>query len=245
MLSPATARRRILPRWLRWLVVCQGLMLGAAGVCFLLSLGTPAWWRQVAPDARTTELGEQVENAVVSQLSLARPADPAATNGYKSREWSVSISAEDADAWLATRLKQWVAHNGARWPEQLLGAQVAFVPGGVKLGMQLAGGRVVSIEVSPTVHADGSLWLEPQRASVGSLPVPVGLVMGELRQSVAGKSAGPDGRGAAEQWIDAVSGARALTVEPVVKLEDGRLVRLLDLSAKKDRVEVTCRTEKR
>jgi hypothetical protein len=236
-----------LPRWLRVVLALQILALGALGFAYLLTLRAPSWWREVKADPQTTVAAEQVENGVVTQLSLVRPADPEAKQGYRSREWSVSLSAEDADAWLGTRLKQWVENQGGHWPEQLSGAQVEFAPGVIKAGVKLEdGGRVVFVEVAPEVRADGSLWLMPRGMGAGAMPLPTWLVLQEVREGVVQRlAAGSARRAQVEEAIDVLAGKRPALKDAVVKLDDGRSVRLLKVTPVDGRLELTCRTEKR
>src|SRR5262249_46297987 len=154
---------------------------------------------------------EQVENGVVSQLSLARPADPKQPGGYKSEAWSVSLSDQDANAWLATRFRQWLENQGAPWPQQPAG-----VAGGVKAGPGragrgpgggVAGGGVLYIEGRPEVRGDGSLGLMPAGMGAGAMPLPTALVLAEVRSEVIERLAqGSASRAEAERALDALAG---------------------------------------
>jgi hypothetical protein len=238
------------PRWMRVIAVVQMLVLAAAGVAYLLTLKEPSWWREVkAADPATIDTASQVENGVVTQLSEVRPADPEAKGSYRSRDWSVSISAADADAWLATRLKQWVENQGGHWPEQLTSVQVEFDPGVIKVGVRQNDGgsaRVVYVEAAPELRADGSLWLLPRGVGAGAMPLPMGVVRNEVKEAVINRL--PEGsakRQQAEEAIEVLAGQRPALKDAVVKLEDGRCVRLLKMVVFEGRIELTCRTEKR
>src|SRR3954469_393491 len=99
-------------RWVGALILALLCAAIAAGVTYYLTFANPSWWREVkTSDPGVGQAAEQVENGVIAQASLARPADPQHPQhpggaAYQSQPWSVSISAEDADAWLGTRLKQ-------------------------------------------------------------------------------------------------------------------------------------------
>jgi hypothetical protein len=238
------------PRWVRVIAVAQVLFLAGVGFAYLLTLREPAWWRDVkAADPATIDTASQVENGVVTQLSEVRPADPEAKGGYKSREWSVSISAADADAWLATRLKQWVENQGGHWPQQLTSVQVEFSSGVIKVGVrQEEGGsaRFVYVEAAPELRADGSLWLLPRGMGAGAMPLPMGVVRNEVREAVINRlPPGSTKRQQAEEAIEVLAGQRPALKDAVVKLEDGRCVRLLKIAVFEGRIELTCRTEKR
>jgi hypothetical protein len=241
----STFSRRRLPRWLRVILAFQILVLASLGFAYLLTLGAPSWWREVKADSQTTTTAEQVENGVVTQLSMVRPADPQAKQGYQSEQWSVSLSADDADAWLGTRLKQWIENQGGHWPEQLSGAQVEFASGVIKAGVRLEGGRVVFVEVTPEVRADGSLWLLPRAMGAGSMPLPTFLVLQEVHEGVVQRlPAGSARRTQAEEALDVLGGKRPALRDAVVKLDDGRRVRLVKVTPVAGRLEITCRTEK-
>jgi hypothetical protein len=160
----------------------------------------------------------------------------------------VSISDQDANAWLATRFKQWLENQGARWPEQLAGVQIAFEPGVVRAGVRLAGaggGRVLYIEARPEVRADGSLWLVPAGMGAGAMPLPTSLVLAEVRSEVIDAlPQGSAGRSEAERALGALSGTTPALKDAALKLEDGRRVRLTGIKVLKGRAELTCRTEK-
>src|SRR5689334_15852919 len=83
-----------------------------AAVAHLHPQSTPSSWR-TTPDPAAASTAEQLENGVVAHFTLARPPDPTLNPAkpdprYQSAPWAVSISANDANAWLATRLKQWL-----------------------------------------------------------------------------------------------------------------------------------------
>lgn len=222
------------------------ILLGGAGA-YLLTQLEPSWWRDVKADGAAAQTAEQVENGVVSQLSLARPADPKQTGSYKSEPWSVSISDQDANAWLATRLKPWLENQGVRWPERIVGVEVAFEPGVVKAGVRLvagAGVRVLYLEARPEVRADGSLWLVPTSMGAGAMPLPTGLVLSQLRGEIVDRMPQGSSQAQAEGGLDALAGRAPALKETVMKLEDGRHVRLVGIKVLDGRAELTCRTEK-
>jgi hypothetical protein len=203
-------------------------------LCIALSFARPSWWVDLAPDdGRDAAAAEQLENAVISQLSLARPGEGGG-EGYRSEPWTVSVSQEDANAWLMTRLKPWAASRGIDLPAGLDAAQVELGPGVVRAAarVRLGGrGRFLVAVLSPEVNGEGRLRLLPRRLGIGALVGPAA-----LGQSAAGALL-PEG---ASSLLTNAGAA----LEPVIRLSDGRRVRLLELAVRSGRLELTCRTER-
>lgn len=230
-------RRRALARGLVGLLVVAALLV-AAGV--VLAGRRPAWWPPDAPDAA---LAEPFENAVVRQLTAPREPDasftPAAAGAWRSGPWAVSISEDDVNAWLATRLEAWLANRepGFAWPAGVSWPAVRFEEGVVRVGVAVTDDgreRVLSVAVVPRVDEHGALWLDDGSARLGRLPIPVS----------AARRLGPVAAGGAiEQVLAAFAGSCPLTPRAAVPLEGGRSVRVLTLTPRDGRLEVTCRTE--
>jgi len=249
---PPRRRRRFRRPW-----VAAGLALCAAGTAALAALAltraTPAWWRPIDPaDPATIDAAQAVEHAVVRQLSALRPAaSPPATPdaSWRSETWSVSLSQADANAWLAARLPRWLESREKRvlWPAGVREVRVGFGDGVVRLGVRLAAdGReqIAVAHVAPDLRADGSLWLPASWFSIGRLPVPGAWALGGADPGdylPADLARLPQVR----RLADVLGGAAPLVNAAVIRLEDGRRVRLLRIAAREGRLELTCRTEKR
>ncbi len=218
----------------RALAIATLLLLASGAALYLLSRREPEWWYQ--PGESAPLAAEQVENAVISELSLARPA--ARQGPYRSREWTLEVVQDEANAWLATRLRSWVENRGGRWPDQLDGVRVAFEPGRVLLGLRLTeeyGGRVISTAGVPRVATDGSLWLQATSTRLGSVPLPQGLLLDRLRQL---------SQGGAADLVNALDGRSALLRDAVIGLDDGRRVRILGVEVADGVLRLRLRTEK-
>lgn len=245
---------RLLPtvRALRHGATLGGLFLAGAGCgALLLSLWlsrtAPAWWRSVSPeDPRTIQRAEAVEQGVMNHAAMQRPA-PAP--GEPGTVWTVALSAADANAWLNVRLPKWLANREepVPWPAELDELQVEFEGGAVHVGARVrASGsqRVLSATLVPRVEPDGSLWVPARAVSVGRLAVPAGWVLGEARARARARvpEALRQMPEAAAMFL-AFEGRAPLVSNAVLRLGDGRRVRLLDLRARDGRLEITCRTE--
>lgn len=175
--------------------------------------------------AAVTEQSETLENAVATQLTLPRRSN--------SGEWYVSLAQEDANAWLATRLKRWCDSRGIDWPRGVSGVQVRFERGYCTFGavVEFAGAeRFVAVDVEPRIGPEGALYVKALGGRVGLMSVPLGSALAALGEMGGGLRA-------------KLSGEEALMREPRIKLEDGRVVRMLGVEAYGGRVEVRCRTE--
>lgn len=250
---------RIPSRRLRRLfLISATIVISVVAVLVLLGISLtnarPLWWRSVnAGDPKTIALAEEIESAVTRQLSLHRETDtsPIAAGGprWRSREWSVSISASDANAWLNARLPRWLANRAdeIRWPREIAEVQVDFDNGKIAVGARVvASGReqVLSATLVPEIHADGSLWTSATWLHAGQLPVPASWIIARLLDPA--RSVLPEeirDIPEARDMFEAFDGRGALITTPVVKLGDGRRVRLLKVRPRDGRLEMTCRTE--
>jgi len=240
--KPRPSLRR-LRKWV--LSLGLGLALLAcllAAVGFTLVRQAPVWWRTTDPsDPATIRAGEEVENGVVNVMYEVRESAAA--------PWTVTLHAADANAWLNTRLSQWLANSDAEfeWPREIENVQVEFDDGLIQVGAQLNGRervQILSATLRPEFRDDGALWVAAESVWVGRLPIPAGWIA-ERAGAIVGDVVparlleNPD----AAHLLSALAGERPLDDDPVIDLGDGRRVRLLDLAARRGRLIVQCRTE--
>ena len=225
----------------------MGLLI-VAGACTLGLVAraligvAPTWWRQPDPtDPETVRKAETIESGVANAMYEVR-ADPL-------EPWTVTLRAPDANAWLNTRLEQWLANADAEfdWPSDVESLQVEFDDGLIQVGVQIRAGdhaRIISATLRPQMHDDGSLWVSAETIHVGRLPIPAGWVA-ERAGSIAGEVMPrrlletPE----VDRLFRSLVGDRALDADPVMDLGDGRRVRLLAIETEEGRLSVTCRTE--
>lgn len=220
------------------------VLLGAIALCVaawvvvtvsLSRAGTaPGWWPGLDPDApEVIAEAEQLERAFANQVSMMR--EP--TDG-QGADWMVRIGADSANAWLAVRLRVWVEGEGVVWPAGVEQIRAGFDGRDVALGVRAEGGGVVWARFTPEVRRDGSVWLEAHGAWVGRMRVPMVWALGGMERELAVYA--PEAAGT----LRAVLAGRApLMVEPVVRLPDGRRVRIVELQAGEGGVGVALRTE--
>lgn len=220
-------------RWFRWRrVLSVGLgvfLLGMAGLGLAArsqSRRAPAWW---APPAGASAGGEaeRTEQGLVNEAHRVR-----ADEG----EWTLDLTEEGVNAWLALRLPAWLASQD---PPVRLGpgvgtVQALFKPGLVVVAAETGGGgdrRVLSLGLTAGVDEAGRLVLTARSASVGRLGLPVGWA---LR---AAAEAGPG-----ERWGEAVRRGVFVVDRPSLRLADARQVRIVGVEVVDGGLRVRCRT---
>lgn len=260
-------RVRRLRRW----AIGIGLGLAAAvtlGWIMVASMlrAAPPWWRQVrVQEQKTQEIAQEVENALGTHLHLARDGEKKPDGIWRSEPWGVSIPSADANAWLNARLPRWLetAEAGIELPDQVAEVQVEFNDGRVSIGvagtLEVVGAeagenasdagqgegarRIVWASAVPRIDESGLLSLTLDRVYVGRLPISRSLLAEIAERAGLGRNGGGAGTGAgASPWLDLLRG-HEVKVVPLMKLEDGRRVRITGLRAREGRLEVTCVTE--
>ncbi len=229
----------------RWLVVggfslIVLLTLGGV-VAFSLSEQAPAWWRTVhTQDPRTQQTAIAIENGLWNALYQRR--EPG------QERWHVWVSAQDANAWLNTTMRDWVASQWelVGWPNELEEVQVEFMDGLIAIGLRVRmpdGVRYVSAVVEPIIDPDGALWLPARTVSVGRLTLPAGVLLDYLRRNQ-------------EEYVPpalltlpeteaiflALEGKAPLVENASQSLGDGRRVRLIAMRPVGARLELWCMT---
>lgn len=210
---------------LGWGLVLVGLARAGA---------SPDWWPGLDPTApEVIAEAEKVERAFANQVSRVREEDAAG-----GADWKVMVGSSSANAWLAVRLREWVESEGVVWPEGVEQVRAGFRGDRVALGMRVEGGGVVWAEFTPRVSRDGSVWLTAHGAWVGRQRVPWFWALGGMERELALHAPEASGTLAA-----VLAGEAPLAVEPVVRLPDGRRVRVLELGVMEEGVGVLLRTE--
>jgi len=204
--------RQPLPRpRLLWLVLA--LLFGAALASFMLAAMPPVARPTLPVDASAR--GEAFEQALAATLTKVRPA---------GEEWAIAIDPADINAWLATRLPQWIAHDPALAdlaPATTI--RIAAISGALILedSVRPPGAAVVSLPVAPTL-ADGRLTLSIGTARIGRLPIPgaASALAALLRTALDDLASGP----------------------AQIRLGDGRRVELRDISCEPGRIALAFAT---
>jgi hypothetical protein len=230
--APAPRRFGSLPRAIVIALLALIAIVTTVGVtAYALLNRSPHWWLSIDPlDTETVQLAEQVERGLVSTIHKGRPAD---------ETWTVAVSAEAANAWLNIKLPHWMANQGAAWPPRLKEVQVHFATDAIAMGARIRGpdrDRIVAATVHPEIDEQGQFWIRSLAAQAGQLDLPSGWTISQLRAWM------PDEihkRLPADQLLDALAGEAPLFPEAIIKLNDGRRVRVLDVRVEEGRLLMT------
>lgn len=245
-----------LPRARVRLLAASILALAILGAAFIFlstrMASKPRWWSD-HPIAGP-EVAEEVESGMLRHLTAVRAADPAFTPtrdvAWRSERWSISLSQDDANAWLAARLPEYLANQQPpiRWPREVEDVRVWFNDGRVTLAAKLRqNGAVhyVGTTLKPTIRPDGSMWMPSEGLRVGDLSAPA-WSLGAAR-SLCGDPI-PDNIASLPEirtMLGAFENDNPVLRDAVVRLEGGRRVRLLSIVPSNGRLTITCLTEKR
>lgn len=241
------------------LFVVIALVTAAALIALALTQERPRWWQHVDPeDPALISTAQAVENGMATALTQVRPPGP---SGESARPWKVYITNEQANAWLSVRLRGWLEDQGAigggrvRWPDEVDPPQVRFEKGIILVGSlvrrppasETPYTQALSAALRPAVQPDGSFWLTADSAAVGRLPVPPGWLLPASSNAGRLGEVSPDLASLPQtsRVLDALAGRSPMLSSAVVRLADGRRVRILDIEPQPGRVVITCRTEDR
>ncbi len=239
------------------------LLAGAAGALLAalslfiagsrLAAKDPVWWRRGLTPNPANALA--LETGLLDQVSrVERPGQTIADAKpgqvkWRSEAWRMSVQAQDANSWLAVQLPKWLASRQppVAWPEEIAEIQAQFEEGVIHLGVRLKHGereRVITATVEPYVDADGSLWLPARRVSLGAMPIPPSWILGQVRD--AGGSMFPLALSTLPEtraMFDAFLGNRPIVKDAVMRLADNRRVRLVRITPRDGKLDLTCKTE--
>jgi hypothetical protein len=211
------------------------VLVTAAVMVWRMSWLEPTWW--APPDAfdpRVAEAAQQIEYSLIEQAHMVRTDD---------ETWSIRIHDRHVNAWLASRLPAWLAHDQALdWPSGFGQPQIRSEPGWVTLAIELDGDerrRFVAVRLILTIEA-GELRLTVDRVSLGRLTIPgkpVGDVAGWLNEAAPGGFLDNPEVQAATGWL-----LQGRAIDPTMRLADGRAVRLVGIRCEEGAVVLRCRT---
>lgn len=186
-----------------------------AGVC--LALIPPAGRPTLPPDAVIR--GEALEQALVAAVTKVR--DPA------GEEWAIAIAPADINAWLATRLPKWAAHDSEFAPFAAASAvRIGSEDGAVTLETPIgpsALGLIATVRM-PLELAEGEerLFTDIGGVRIGRLPIP----LAEAGFDAAGK------------FLDELQRLEARHPGRRFRLGDGRCIEVRAISCEEGRIKI-------
>jgi len=153
-------------------MLLRGLLGAGLALLLLAAVGwwlaglTPAWYHPADPhDAAATQLGETAEYRLVEELQRIRPAETI---------WRLRVPEDAVNAWLATRLPQWLSGQGVQWPEDLAPPHIHITSAGIEVAISNddLGSRIGRFRVRPVIRGD-QITLESPTLRIGRCPLPL------------------------------------------------------------------------
>jgi hypothetical protein len=250
-------------------VVGGALALAGGGTLLALALAqaAPGWWRAIDPASPAVkEAAQRVENGAATQLTKIRkaetlPSAPGLAAGT-SEPWTIKLTSADANAWLAARLRPWLESQEEVkfiWPRELERIEVEFDGGRIYVGAlvnraatekKIAGAaagdrrQYLSAALRPELRSDGALWMPATTASVGRLLLPPSWMIPKAKSSrkeivLPGDFAQVPG---INDILRALAGDRPAMQQAIIKIGDGRRVKILGLEPRDGALYITCQT---
>lgn len=246
-------------------VVVAVVVLVLFVVAAQLAQSEPSWWRGAS--MRTTsmqDLARRVENGAITHITADHQGGTA-----EAVEWPVKLSDDGANAWLNLRLPVWLPRltadsfedvtnargevvesrpvDGVTWPDSVEEIRVAFVNDRFRIGARVRTGegtRVFGATLAPRIDDEGSLWMEATSVSVGKIGMPAWFVFGDdggklrdyLPESLLDSAQG-------QAIFSKLAGKTPMFDDAVIRIGDGRRVRLLSLEVASDSLVAWFRTE--
>jgi hypothetical protein len=224
-------KQRIIQATVFALVALVSLMIG---VGWWLAAHPPTWWQETdANSPQTRHTSRAVENWAVSTMTRAHP---------EGERWAVTLTEDDANAWLAVRLPMWVESEHGQWPEGIRSVRVRFHDGRIVLGADIREPgreepRVVAAAFRLSVEENGQSSLDIDWTQINRLKLPGSVGVSRLSEWLDG--AGEDE--IADQLASLIRGE--LESDTLGwKLEDGRRVTVHALHVDAGEVRLVCST---
>lgn len=214
------------------MLVGGALLLFVAVLMLAMIRARPAWYAPAGAFPEQAALAEAFERRALSVLSDAHPFGV---------DWTFTLTADEARAWISHRLPEWLANqNAAHHPHpEGIRAGVSFTPDDASIGV------LVRTWIGDTVAwARVGLPCEAREAAASPRTV-FGLGRVRMPAWMLGVWA-PELPRLLERTREPARGARAGGPrEATITLDDGRRVFLRRVEGGTGTVTLTCRTERR
>jgi hypothetical protein len=214
----------------------------------ILAQRPPAWWRPIDPaDPAVRRAANDLQNQVAEIASKIRRFAPGSA---ASETWQLSISADDANAWINTLMPRWLENQSDtfRWPSEIASVQVRFDDDRVLVGVEIqsaGSSQILCASVAPALR-HGEIYAPARSISLGRLEVPKSWFLAEEPLAVAEDRIPKPLRDLPQtRDLAAAFSGRSPVRSALVALGDGRRVRILDVASRDGRITLTCRTEMR
>lgn len=215
-------------------VLCVLVLVGITALWGMTRV-PPHWYQPpLAGDMQALELADRVEFRLLEEFQKIRP-DPG--------PWKLRVREEQLNAWLATKLQNWIAHKeNLVWPEDLDMPQIRFEPEGISLAVaveSLGPSKIIVTRMMPRFEG-GELLVTVNRFSLGRLNIP-----GKPVERIAGlideyASSAETDDPVAFLFLRILRGDEQ--IDPVLDLADSRRVRLTNLELENGSIILTAKT---
>ncbi len=171
------------PRRRRWVVYAAVLLLATAGaavgVVYYLWVARDAQWSQTLrtieeiPEAEQLASARALEDRVTEHTSNIRGQEP----------WTMQLRIDEANTWLAQRLRPWARSLNQPIPPQVGRTAVWTKADRIYLGTEVEINgvqQVISFGVVPSINEAGQLVLKLGSVRAGKLPVPIQALIDRL-----------------------------------------------------------------
>lgn len=245
--APAPAKKRRFGCLSMIMLLLSLLLLGAA-VGIWMAKSDPAQLKQLNETMAAIKPEEQAQRAdalearVVSAMqgidSKTGPVVTPKTNASEIIDREISISAIDANLWLATKFDQWLTNQKAAMPEMLSDPRVWIEDEKLVLSSRLklpALQGVVSFVLDGKMNPDGQMALKIVKIRTGTLRLPGGLVADQVRDEFKNAQSG-----IVKMIGDSFEG---MTIDPVFPDagDKSRMSRIMDFKIHADRIDLKIR----
>jgi len=222
--------------------IISGAVVSLAALCTLvigvgswLARQPPPWWEEIDTESVSViATSRAVENWAVSTMTRSR---------HPSEPWAVTLTEEDANAWLAVRLPLWVISERGEWPEGIRSVRIRFADGLIVVGADIREPgaetpRVVAAAIRMGIDESGQASASIDWTQINRLKLPGSVGVNRIGAWLEGASEDDE---VAERVASLMRGD--LHSDSLGwKLEDGRRVRVHAVTVEQGRVHLTCST---
>lgn len=214
-------------------------------------------WLASTPDSELQQRAVALENRLPGEISAwtgdpatapptsqsASPTDAGITSSFdpdNPHRREIVINLHDANAWLATRLSQWSANQGSPLPSFISPPTISHDDGRLVIAGRITTSRldqIISVRAHIAIVDDKNMRVTLDKLRAGSMPIPVGNVVGEMRKAMQ-NNPNADKLDYAAQLFD-----EGIVVPSTISVDESRQVRLAAWDIDADEIRLTVETE--
>jgi len=243
--------RRLLKRWI--VLALAVAFLGVAGRGYWLFRSDPEHWQhrrafiETSREEDLVAMANHVESQVLKLQSYQGPLPGQAAKAVDTVAEDPSLrrvhmTLDEANAWLTTKLDQWLANRGVMMPSHLSRPTIHVDDGEMVISALLDAPqmrKVISTTLDIEIMADGLLRIERQSIRWGRLPVPLSFV-----EELFGQHTSPQRRALLDDVTRMTNGEPQDPRIPYLgDRSRRRMMRLLAIDLRDDEIDLTFRIE--